>query len=371
MRSILIISTKHQSKMRPFPYAAALLWLAQQHVAVVVPLAFSSLKVPRCWRLYSAGSNPQQYKGIDHKAAACAVVSSTTVNETSPRGCVATAVFPHGRQPPFLALITEEDACDSDARTNATLNALQRAVSTNLVDLVSVRIRSVGEKTAENDVQPQKQDSYEQRLQRMVRQLVAWSEEESNNQFRVVVSSNWIEAGLYAGAHGVHFKQAHQHWIEPTRQFYRTLRRQHSNDGNHSVGVELLVGTSTHSVESAVAAWQRYGPDYFFAGTCFATPSHPEKIKTDLLEGPALPAQVAAALLDHQLHCSGAAVHDGNRPSVLAIGGLDATNCQAQVTTGSFVDGAKADGIATIRAVLCHPDPFIAVQTIKQSMLST
>jgi thiamine monophosphate synthase len=49
---------------------------------------------------------------------------------------------------------------------------------------------------------------------------------------------------------------------------------------------------------------------------------------------------------------------------------LDATNCQAQVTTGFYVDGAKADGIATIRAVLCDQDPYAAVQTIRQSMMS-
>jgi thiamine monophosphate synthase len=234
---------------------------------------------------------------------------------------------------------------------------MQRAVSTHLVDLVSVRVRSsAGLPQPENDPQ---QCDHEKRLQRLVRQLVAWSAESNSNQFRVVVSSNWIEAGLHAGAHGVHFKEAHQERIESARQLYRALR--HTNDD--SVG-ELLVGTSTHSVESAVAAWQHYKPDYFFAGTCFATRSHPEKADQDL-QGPALPAQVAAAL-DKLCATAG---RDGTRPAVLAIGGLDAINCQAQVTTGSYVAGANADGIATIRAVLCDQDPFAAVHTMKQSMM--
>jgi thiamine monophosphate synthase len=333
-------------------YPLQFLWLVS--MAAVVPLAFSYTMKVHHWRLRSAlviVAAATDNQGIDQESAR--VVADATHKKHERRKRVG-AVFPHGRPPPFLALITEEDACDSDARTNATLIALQRAVSTNLVDLVSVRVRSVGA-TAENDTQMQ--SNHEDRMQRIVRQLMAWSEE-SSGQFRVVVSSNWIETGLRAGAHGVHFKEAHQERIQSTRQLYRTLR--HAND---DYAGELLVGTSTHSVESAVTAWKRHGPDYFFAGTCFATLSHPEKARDDL-EGPALPAQVAAAL---DKLCS---APDRKRPAVLAIGGLDATNCQAQVTIGSYVDGANADGIATIRAVLCDQDPFTAVQTIKQSMMS-
>lgn len=264
--------------------------------------------------------------------------------------------FPHS-DPPYLALVTEACSCDSDEHVAAALEALEAAVATNLVDVVSVRVR-VPERDAAVML-------HEARLVRLVRQLLRWSSSSSrrrsdapgrNNAFRVVVSSDYEVAGIMAGAHGVHFKEAHRARIPQARQLYQQV---HNNDGRSSS--TLLVGTSTHTVESALGAWKDYRPDYFFAGTCFETESHPEKSSGDL-EGPAFPATVCRAL-EQQL--SG---ETKKRPAVLSIGGLDATNCRGQVSRGHYVPGACADGIATIRAVSQADDPAGAVRAIAGTM---
>lgn len=255
-----------------------------------------------------------------------------------------TTIFPHLKRPPYLALITERSSCDSDAHVQAALTALYAAVSTNQVDLVSVRVN-----VPETGISPRQ---HKARLIQMVKQLLEWSSSISYHSFRVVVSSDWIEPEiLQTGVHGIHFKETHREKIPPARQLYERLHP----------GQALLVGTSTHTVESAVDAWERYRPDYFFAGTCFETESHPEK-RGDDLEGPAFPAEVCRALDDLLF------LPKQERPAVLAIGGLDASNCRDQVTRGYYVPDSNADGIATIRAVLQAKDPGEAVRAILQSM---
>lgn len=220
---------------------------------------------------------------------------------------------------PFLALITERCSCDSDELTNEAIQRLEQAVSSNAVDLVSVRVN-------------RRLDDNEERTARFVQiveRLLALSDQ--YNSFTVVVSSDWMVEGLSVGAHGVHFKEDHRLMI-PTARIIRP---------------DMVVGTSTHSVESAQAALT-FDPDYLFAGTCFETPSHPEKT---IVEGPALPAQVARAV-----PCP-----------VLAIGGLDATNCADQVRP-VFEEDSSAHGIATIRAILHAEDPAAAARVIQTSM---
>jgi len=261
-------------------------------------------------------------------------------------------MFPHSNKPPpHLALITMRCSCDSDDHTQAALQGLQQAVSTRNVDLVSVRVN-----VPHNDknVAP-----VQERLTRIVQQLVAWSST-NDNKFRVVVSSDWIEPGLRAGAHGVHFKETHRDRIPAARRLFGEL----SSSSSSSTSSRMLVGTSTHTVASALDAVQQYQPDYFFAGTCFETESHPEKTGDDL-EGPARPAEVVQALDQYYLQLGR---QQRQRPKVLAIGGLDASNCRDQVTTGRFVPDAKADGIATISAVLKNAHPDRAVQDICNNM---
>jgi thiamine monophosphate synthase len=89
--------------------------------------------------------------------------------------------------------------------------------------------------------------------------------------FQVVVSSDWVSAAVEAKAHGVHVKEMHRHLMQDIRR---------------KLGGEPLIGTSAHSVESAVSAFEIHRPDYIFVGTCYATQSHPGKI---VLEGPELP----------------------------------------------------------------------------------
>ena len=316
---------------------------------------------------FCSSSNVQQQSAPENDA----IVSSLSSFPPQERS------FPHGKDPPHLALITMRCSCDSDAQTERALRQLQQAVTTTChgygVDLVSVRVNAVPATTASSD-DPNYRHAVEQRLTRMVQQLVAWSQQQEQQQqstgasaFRVVVSSDWLEVGLRAGAHGVHFKESHRDRIPHARALFRELHAANNNDNN------MLVGTSTHTVESALDAMERYQPDYFFCGTCFETESHPEKMGDDL-EGPALPAQVAQALRQqqHYQQQQQQSIHDIDFeappppvvPKVLAIGGLNASNCREQCTRGFYVKNSRADGIATIRAVLEADRPDDAVREI-------
>jgi thiamine monophosphate synthase len=253
--------------------------------------------------------------------------------------------------PPYIAIVTEPDACDSEERWNATMEALEGALSTRLVQLVSVRLsrNSLNEGNEE-------EEQFQLRYTRMLQQLRAWSSDSSTSKrplFHIVISSGpYMELGLRVsgGAHGVHFKEAHRSQIPAVREWHH---HQYPDDA------PLVVGTSVHSISSAIEAYQLYQPDYLFVGTCFATASHPDKI---VLEGPALPGQVYDAL--NQI----VTASDENtvltpRPLTLAIGGVDAANCGAIVTRR-----VGPDGVAVIRSVLQAPDPAHAVQRIYQEM---
>jgi thiamine monophosphate synthase len=258
--------------------------------------------------------------------------------------------------PPCIAIVTEPDACDSEERWNNTMHALQAALSTRLVQLVSVRLS----RNCSND-DSLGEDQFQSRYLRMVQQLRAWSSDAATSKrplFYVVVSSGpYMELGLRAPgrAHGVHFKEAHRSQIPSIREWYR---HQYPDDA------PLVIGTSVHSIPSAIEAYQMYQPDYLFVGTCFATASHPDKV---ILEGPALPSQVCDAL-DRIMAASDANVATGTgiaprQPAVLAIGGIDASNC-AEIMTMPV----GPEGVSVIRSVLRAPDPSHAVQSIYQEM---
>jgi thiamine monophosphate synthase len=118
------------------------------------------------------------------------------------------------------------------------------------------------------------------------------------------------------------------------------------------LGKGILVGTSAHSIESALDAALKYDPDYMLVGTCYETASHPEKEAAEL-EGPSLPGEVARAIR---------AVEIGALPIVFAIGGIDETNCDEPVLKFG------ADGVAVIRSVLQAPNPADAVLRIRTSL---
>eukprot|EP00545_Synedropsis_sp_CCMP1620_P001231 CAMPEP_0119012172 /NCGR_PEP_ID=MMETSP1176-20130426/6129_1 /TAXON_ID=265551 /ORGANISM="Synedropsis recta cf, Strain CCMP1620" /LENGTH=299 /DNA_ID=CAMNT_0006965091 /DNA_START=23 /DNA_END=922 /DNA_ORIENTATION=- len=239
-------------------------------------------------------------------------------------------------RPPYLAIITESNACDSEERMQSTLGAIEAAVSTQKVALVSIRIEK-----PKGDAS--RLEQIECRVKELTKKIAKLTE---TNDFHVVVSSDWVgtlddSPSLSSSSVGVHFKETHRDLIPATRE---------------KLGPGALIGTSAHSIDSAVDVISKYGhPDYFFVGTCFLTASHPEKSKADL-EGPALPGQVARAIQE-QFGTS------PSTPVVLAIGGIDDTNCGEPVLTFG------ADGVAVIRAVLHAVDPADAARRIQASMM--
>jgi thiamine monophosphate synthase len=267
-------------------------------------------------------------------------------------------LFPHNlNSKPFLAVITELlDACDTDKRLQETLDALfQAAVDVDVahvpsrrkqVDLISVRVHGPDKHDVENT------KARQERAVKLTQQLVEWADNNDNDdysyQFRVVLSSDWRHLAAQAKVHGLYVKESHQQFIPDIRQ---------------DLGPSAIsIGTSAHSIESACAAYHDFKVDYLFVGTWFVTESHPEKDPTQL-EGPELPGQVSRVLNALSL----SAVSGKNPPPVLAIGGIDGSNCHIPIQFG-------ADGVATIRAVLqaaqaSNRNPSEVVQEIKSAML--
>lgn len=303
---------------------------------------------------------------------------------------------------PFIAIVTEPDACDSDERYEATMNALYRAISTNYVNLISIRLsRNTTGSTSNHSIvmddttsgcqNDSDEAQFQSRYIRMIQQLCEWSNDgdelyhdydsssywKRRKKFHVVVSSGpYMELGLRHHADGVHFKEMHRSQIPMIRQFYRTLLQEDDtlsssiNAGNLTrwrTNAELLVGTSVHSISSAIDAFVLYQPDYMFVGTCFATQSHPDKID---LEGPILPLQVCDSL-NRYITSEQPASHP--RPLILGIGGIDETNCGTVVkpnqnSNSTSTTTKTCDGIAVIRSVLQSIDPVETVTLMYHCM---
>lgn len=224
---------------------------------------------------------------------------------------------------PYLAIITEPDACNTDDRTEQTISAVESALSTGHVSLISIRITRPEIMT---------QQEMERRIRDLTRSILALAES-SNCNCKVVLSSEWYEiVDRDLSVVGIHVKESHRHLIPSMRQ---------------RLGSDVIIGTSAHSLESAIEAVTEYAPDYLFVGTCYQTASHPEKSKADL-EGPALPGQVQRAVTSIP---------------VFAIGGIDETNCHEPVLRYG------AQGVAVIRAVLRSSDPAQAVIQIHNNMI--
>lgn len=251
------------------------------------------------------------------------------------------------RPPPYLAVITEPDACATDERAQMTFSAIAKAAETTHMDLVSIRL----DKPAEDELPK----VYERALE-LTKRLVQLADDKNNSSpqqsrtsvpgFRVVCSSDWVELAMEANAHGIHIKESHLAKIPAIRQIASTRD-------------SFMIGTSAHSVQSAVESYVTYRPDYYFVGTCFLTASHPEKDSADLLEGPTLPGEVQKALLLEDRRKAEIA----SCPAIFAIGGIDESNCHIPVTHG-------ADGVAVIRAVLRALDPADATASIHEKMES-
>ena len=333
--------------------------------------------------------------------------AASSFTSPSPQPPLFVALDHHHPPPPYLVVITDGDACDNDKRLHSTLNKLQRAVETGQVDLVLVRLNNViGPATAtdpneeddtdDHDIKrQQRQKSVRRRARHLIRQLVDWSEAmvgdeaSGHRRFAVMWSSPlWRDndndddsddddskrVAVMDVAHGVHFKEAHRSWISE----FRATHSLESTTGPNVQRRRPVVGTSCHSVESALQALQ-YDPDYLLVGTCYPTASHPEKAP-DKVEGPELPGLVRRAVLQEWSSSQSTIphnLHDNNNnnnnhhhfphrprpPYIVAIGGIDASNCGEPIVLG-------ADGVAVIRAVSEADDPASAVQALRQAMQS-
>jgi len=107
------------------------------------------------------------------------------------------------------------------------------------------------------------------------------------------------------------------------------------------LGLDRLIGVSTHSLEQALAA-QQAGADYIGVGPVFATPTKPDYPAV----GPDLVRQVAARI---------------TIPFV-AIGGIDQANLPLVLSCG-------ATRVAVVRAVAGARDVCRAAQTFKHQLI--
>jgi thiamine monophosphate synthase len=284
------------------------------------------------------------------------------------------------------------------------LKSLKRAVSTNLVDLVIVRVDDVNDNDSSNAPTGQgsrghqgEEEDRERRIEALIRALVGWSYPGAASYSSsgkgsttgpptfLVAASSSLPQRLARLAHGVHAKESHYHHHHHHRDYSGSGRVQppESVDPNDNDASELAVlGTSVHSVESALrAVWPNVSStnnstdssllEYLLVGTCFSTPSHPEKIRAEDLEGPRLPGRVRRALraaAGSQEACLEPGKEQQQQqqhrrlPWVLGIGGIDARNCGQIIKEG-------ADGVAVIRAVLASKDPASSVRKIRSEML--
>jgi len=301
--------------------------------------------------------------------------------------------FPNHR--PILAIITEQDACQTDEKMERTFNAIRQAVSTNQVDLVSIRLSFpsaplVVVAVVENEESKKNDDEdelvlFNQRACTLTKKLVQLSEQQqqqhiqhiedeerqdnnttsnsssssSSTSFRVVCSSNLVSVAVRGRAHGVHVKEHHLDQIPSIIDQF---------------DYPIIIGTSAHSIKSALESYSvdeekttttttgAIRPHYYFVGTCYTTASHPEKTNSDQLEGPELPGQIKQALSSTSSSSSSSSLLP--LPRILAIGGIDETNCHEPVAFG-------ADGVAVIRAVLQADHPANIVEQMQSNMMIT
>ena len=215
-------------------------------------------------------------------------------------------------QPPLLAVITELSACDSEEEVAWTIHQLENATAADQVDLIQVRVS--------------KTEGNEARVTALIQGLQEI--QKKRRSFRLTVTSDWWETAIQLGADGVHVKEAIRAELVP-----KLMRS----------GIEvkkMSLGTSVHSPEANIDP----SINYLFVGTCYPTPSHPEKT---VFEGPSLPGFVKAELVQDRV--------------CFAIGGIGVSNCHEPIELG-------ADGVAVISAVMQSNHPAATVADLKTKM---
>ena len=189
--------------------------------------------------------------------------------------------------PPFVCLITEGEANSENYSTQSakTLDVVRGAV-TDGVSLVQVREKFLPARF----------------LHELVRDAVAIARESAT----LIVVNDRADIAVSAGADGVHLPE---NSLDP-----RVVRE--------AFGGRLVIGRSVHTKQAAIGA-ERGGSDYVFFGPVFETPG----------KGPAVGVETLSTVC--------AAVP---RIPVIALGGIDETNCRLAVNAG-------AAGVAAIRSL--------------------
>ena len=297
----------------------------------------------------SSSSSHQQLDDVihqDQEADAIDIMSSSTT--TSLCG-----------SPPYLALLTEPDACSSIERVEQTIHAIDQATADGGVNLVVVRVASNN-----ND------DVLKMALLKNLAEL-----KKQRHPFTLVVNDD-VDIVLKAlsqniAVDGVHVKEYKSHLIPSIRSKLEHATTCAFETAEENKNKKIIIGTSCHSIESGINSYQLTprGPDYLFVGTCYLTQSHPEKQSVEELEGPTLPGKVKHELNQLYNHFKqqddGEACNYHQPPIILAIGGIDEANCNEPVVRYG------ADGVATIRTVMQSSDPRGVVEIIKSAMVQT
>lgn len=264
---------------------------------------------------------------------------------------------------PYIALLTEPDACSSLNKVENTIQAIDNATIDGNINIVVVRVNN-------NDTQGSEASVLKWAL------LKRLADMKKTRQFLLVVNDD-VDIVLKALSEnipvdGVHVKEYKSHLIPSIRSKLEHVYICSFNTASDNQNINnIIIGTSCHSIESGRKSYELSprGPDYLFVGTCYLTQSHPEKDSTDQLEGPSLPGKVKEDL--HHLYNN---VHDNDGdndgtqttlhrpPIIFAIGGIDQHNCHEPVLSYG------ADGVATIRTVMQAFNPSEVVQCMKSAM---
>lgn len=219
------------------------------------------------------------------------------------------------------------------------MDRIQLATQDNDIDILIIRVSPTFSTTT------RQQEKYEERVVRFTNNI-ADHLTFTKNRVLVMLSSEWRHVFHRTNASGIHFKESHRLNIP-----------EYANATTNNNSSLFVIGTSAHSITSALEAWNDdYPPNYFVVGTCYPTLSHPEKID---VEGPELPGQVRAAIqrcIDQR--------ETRNRiqpPAVLAVGGIDTKNCHEPVQLG-------AQGVAVIRSILYSSNPAEYAKELRRCM---
>lgn len=274
---------------------------------------------------------------------------------------------------PYLAILTESDACSSMTRVEETVRAIDMATADGGVDLVVLRVVEYDGSADDGEYAILKWN--------LLGRLAEMKYSGGRVRDFVLVVNDDVEIVLEAWAHnvtvdGVHVKERNAHLIPSIRDKLERAASSRSSFGRgENEAIEnIVIGTSCHSIESGARSYALHprGPDYLFVGTCYPTESHPEKRTMDQLEGPDLPGIVKKELHDTYNYANRGIIADNSTtysrstptmpPVVFAIGGIDERNCHEPVIKYG------ADGVAVIRTVMHAPDPGEVVRLMKRTM---